>query len=377
MSLVLSTRSSRSDLYRVLVTDANFKHSIALGRYIKADVSDVHLTGLYSSGVPFARYYKCFDECVNFPSLREALEARKFDMVIPVGSKAVLEASDVCPHLAILPSAEQLRTAFDKSLTAKFAEECGVPIPLTQHVRELGDLDARTLTFPCVVKASHEQSPTKEVRYCGNLEEVRVAIRTMLDDLSPHGIGVLVQEYIAGTGHGYFALMDHGLPVQSFMHKRLREFPTTGGPSSAAGAFESPRLRELGLRLLTRLSWNGVAMVEFKYDQARADFILMEINGKFWGSLELALAAGVNFGADLIALRRQEARPASVWDPNLKFYWPLDGDLRSLWGSGLLFTGLREYFDKNARTNLGQSFRADFVKSLRLLRDLVQDYARS
>ena len=47
-------------------------------------------------------------------------------------------------------------------------------------------------------------------------------------------------------------------------------------------------------------------MVEFKYSDAIEDFVLMEINGKFWGSLELALSAGINFGADLIRLYRGE-----------------------------------------------------------------------
>jgi len=73
------------------------------------------------------------------------------------------------------------------------------------------------------------------------------------------------------------------------MHHRLREDPPTGGQSTAARAYFSEQLKEYGLRLLQALRWHGAAMVEFKLDSRSGQFVLMEINGKFWGSLELAL----------------------------------------------------------------------------------------
>jgi predicted ATP-grasp superfamily ATP-dependent carboligase len=190
------------------------------------------------------------------------------------------------------------------------------------------------------------------------------------------GVGVLVQEFIEGKGHGLFALMDHGRPLRLFMHERLREFPPTGGPSTAAAAFYSPRLEELGVKLLSALEWNGVAMVEFKFDLRRQDFVLMEVNGKFWGSLELALRAGVNFGRDLIHLYRNEPLDSrSSYDHKVKFYWPLDGDLRTLWCKRQVIRGIGDYFRPNAATNLGQSAVADLKKSVRLIRDVVNGYS--
>jgi predicted ATP-grasp superfamily ATP-dependent carboligase len=47
--------------------------------------------------------------------------------------------------------------------------------------------------------------------------------------------------------------------------------------------------------LLDRFAWTGVAMVEYKRDVARRRDYLMEINGRFWGSLQLAIDAGVDF----------------------------------------------------------------------------------
>ena len=43
------------------------------------------------------------------------------------------------------------------------------------------------------------------------------------------------------------------------------------------------------------LRYTGVAMVEFKVNAKTGEFVLIEINGRFWGSLPLAVAAGANF----------------------------------------------------------------------------------
>jgi hypothetical protein len=156
------------------------------------------------------------------------------------------------------------------------------------------------------------------------------------------------------------------------MHKRLREYPPSGGPSTAAASYYSPRLEELGVKLLSALKWNGVAMVEFKFDIHRQDFVLMEINGKFWGSLELALRSGVNFGSDLIRLYRGELLECgSDYDRQMKFYWPLDGDLKTLWRTRKILTGVKDYFRADGATNLGQSVVAELLKSVRLIRDLT------
>ena len=46
---------------------------------------------------------------------------------------------------------------------------------------------------------------------------------------------------------------------------------------------------------LAHLGWEGVAMVEYRWDQETDKFFLMEMNLRFWGSLHLALYAGVDF----------------------------------------------------------------------------------
>jgi protein-tyrosine-phosphatase len=63
-----------------------------------------------------------------------------------------------------------------------------------------------------------------------------------------------------------------------------------------------PELLAASERLIAALEWNGVAMVEFKLDLHTREFCLMEINGRFWGSLPLAIAAGADFPSMLLDL---------------------------------------------------------------------------
>lgn len=372
MELASRNNDAPGNRYRVLLTDADYKHSIALATYIKRDMRDVFLVGHSRRGVRYAKHYRCFDEFVTHESLQETLKKHEFDQVIPVGADSVLQIAQTCPGMAVVSSQDRLLSCYNKRLTIELANRVGVPAPRTQVLTAVEQLVEKALSFPCVVKPAQEIVSTKSVHYCSDASQVRETVVNMLQALSQDRVGVLVQEFIEGPGHGLFALMQHGRPLRVFMHKRLREYPPSGGPSTAAAAYYSPRLEELGVKLLSALEWNGVAMVEFKFDIHRQDFVLMEINGKFWGSLELALRSGVNFGSDLIRLYRGEPLECgSDYDREMKFYWPLDGDLKTLWRTRKMLTGVKDYFRADGATNLGQSVIAELLKSARLIRDLT------
>jgi hypothetical protein len=117
------------------------------------------------------------------------------------------------------------------------------------------------------------------------------------------GAAPLVQQFVSGIGLGVFALVDHGRVLTMFAHRRLREVNPTGGPASLAESLPlDDRFAAPARRLLERAGWHGVAMVELKDPGAGGRPALMEINGRLWGSLPLAIAAGVDFPALLAQL---------------------------------------------------------------------------
>jgi hypothetical protein len=171
------------------------------------------------------------------------------------------------------------------------------------------------------------------VHYAQSRSELLEFLRTLWSRRNGGGSGLpLVQEFIPGYGCGFFALYQNGVCKRIFMHRRVRETPPSGGISCCAESFYDPKLQEYGTRLLDRLEWHGVAMVEFRYDVRDNDYKLMEINPKFWGSLDLSLAAGVDFPYYLCQMAQGETLEYSEeYDRQVRFHWPLL-EMAHLWG---------------------------------------------
>ena len=221
---------------------------------------------------------------------------------------------------AVLPSNAALDAALDKSTTTAIARELGLPVPaareLPQRVAGAPDPElAPPRAYPVVLKPVRSK-----VVIDGRLASMAVAIvhddearAVTLASWLPH-TPVQEQSWVPGRGMGVEVLYEHGRMAWHFVHQRLHEWPLTGGASTLrrAGGAEA-ELVELTRRLLDRLQWHGVAMVEWRRD-AHGVVHLMEINPRLWGSLPLTIAAGVDIPLGLLALARGESPgPAPAW----------------------------------------------------------------
>ena len=238
--------------------------------------------------------------------LRELIELERIDVVMPVGdvtTRAVIGLQDwITQHSSVVvPSIEAYETVTDKSRLLEYAAGLGVPAPRTIVVD--GAAEARTagrgLSFPVVVKAFRSRIPTGRgwlgatVHYAGSSAELDELYRDVQYLAS---FPSLIQERIVGPGDGLFVLFDRGRLLTTFAHRRLREKPPSGGVSVFRESVAAdPDLVEYSRRLLEPLGWHGVAMVEFKRDARSGRPFLVEVNGRFWGSLQLAIDAGVDF----------------------------------------------------------------------------------
>jgi hypothetical protein len=73
------------------------------------------------------------------------------------------------------------------------------------------------------------------------------------------------------------------------LHHEILSTPVHGGSAVAVEAYESTRVQELARRLIADFGWG---LVEFKPCVRRGDFVLMEVNAKFWASIEFTLRGG-------------------------------------------------------------------------------------
>jgi predicted ATP-grasp superfamily ATP-dependent carboligase len=293
---------------RVLVLDSQLRHSIAIVRSLGRKGVEVicaapnrlfpSRVSRFAAGSRVLRY----DTASPLDDLLSIIERESIDVVIPAGlpgNELICRHRDVLSHVVRGPynHLAGFERLANKLNAVELARVLGVPCPRTAQVSQPDRLDnvVGEIAFPVVFKSAVDQGT---VRYARNAEELRVIAEAFWRSnraLIDAGRLPLAQEYVQGTGHGYYALADNGRVIAHFLHRRLHEVPASGGPSSMAVSYRDPELTRLGERFVTETAWTGVLMVEFRKSAQDGRYYLMEVNPKFWGSLDLSIAAGVDF----------------------------------------------------------------------------------
>ncbi len=336
-------------MHKVLILDANQRSALAatrsLGKHgVSVTAADETRTTLAGSSKYCQSRMICPSPSCDpdrfLATLRREILQRQIGVVLPMTdattSLVVSHRDSLGPAQIPFPSADSFETASNKWRLYNLAMGLGVPTPATYCLSSKEDLNGGLpqLTYPIVLKPCRSQGrPNTQwrdhrVRYASSTEELNAIVRNL--EISPDQ-PVLAQQYIHGEGQGVFALYDQGKFVCFFAHRRLRERPPSGGVSVLSESIPvDPYLRDLTQRILDSLAWHGVAMLEFKVDSEGAPYLL-EINGRFWGSLQLAIDAGTDFPWLLYQLATSQAiNPTPSYAIGVKSRWLL-GDLDNLY----------------------------------------------
>lgn len=188
--------------------------------------------------------------------------------------------------LLMMPSREAVEACFDKQKLLGRASEMGIPVPVPG-----GDV------FPVIVKPRFNvfwhgnQGVGISVRYAFDVGERDEAVRELRN---VSGQEPMVQKYFGGREFGISGLCENGRVRLSYAHERIRSLHPLGGAAVVKRTIELPEdIHDAAHILLRDLSWTGPFMVEFKGDP-EGEFILMELNGRFWGSVPLGVFSGVD-----------------------------------------------------------------------------------
>lgn len=299
---------------RVLLTDADNRATLAAARSLRRAGHTVLAAG--ESRRSLAGLSRCCSTFVQSPSpttapqafvdaMVAAASAHSVDVLLPMTEVTTLLLTE---HRTRLPTscrlpfadADAISLASNKAAVMERARHLGIPVPATLIVPSSGSCAhfGSGLSFPIVVKPSRSRVLThngwiaSRVSYASSEEQ----LNSMLEKLDPAVFPVLLQERVHGPGVGVFACYCDGRPVALFSHRRLREKPPSGGVSVLSESTPlDPQAVSYATRLLDDLGWHGVAMVEFKRDDRNGSLRLLEINSRFWGSLQLAINSGVDF----------------------------------------------------------------------------------
>ena len=324
----------------VLVPQAGSLGAVGVIRSLGAAGYPVHACaesdaalGLHSRHVRTARVHPPPSSAEFLPWVRETVRALGIRAIVPSESfllglrPALDELQDRLPFLD--PSLLQL--AFSKAdLVSVLDGDPHLPPGLVVEGEVPPPHRLAPLGGPLWLKADavhgRAGAPSRVLRV-----EDAAAARAELARWLPHYRRVLVQGHVPGAGVGVFFLMVNGHPRARFAHRRIHEVPHTGGVSSFRESVRYPDIEAHALSVLRRIGWNGVAMLEYRREPGTGDFRLLELNARFWGSLHLALAAGVDFPRLLLDAWLGGREPEPSWRPGVRCRQTIPGEVRHVW----------------------------------------------
>jgi len=357
---------------RVLVTNASYWNALAAVRALAKSGAKVFVAGPWRrsfvgrQGVAFWSRYCSGRSYYTDPAasadrfaadIASVLKRKKIDVLLPVGIKevmAVLRFEDMLRPLTAIPfgSFETVARANNKETAVRTAEAVSVPVPHTAIVEKVSELPSLGVKLPLVVKTC-VGAASQGVWYVtqpSDWEKIKVEIeklRTFHPEEStlffnPHRL--LIQEYVPGDVHDVCVLADHGRVRAMVTQKRLKTASLKGGGGLMNVTTNVPQLEKYARRLIEELEYHGVAQLEFKHDPRDGQYKLLEINAKFWGTLALSIAAGVNFPylAALMALGRP-FKDSFDYQVGLIYRWRFPGEVLSWareWSQGAKFSSL-------------------------------------
>jgi len=349
-------------MIKVLITDGTYKNSLATLRSLGRKNYWVDVTTSYPryfSLCSYSKYHKkifritsSLDDTDSYAEeLIKIIEKEKHNVFIPVGLKSYLAVARYKKDFesltgVLVPDWKEMIIASNKDKTMNFAKKIGIPTPATHIIDDEKEIDEIT-KFPVVIKSSDEAS--KSIRYCNNKTELITRYQELKKTAKTK---IIAQEYIKGFGCGFYGVYKNGKLIAHFLHKRIKEFPITGGPSAVAEAYYDEKLYMYGKKLCDSLRWNGPIMAEFKYDAEENDYKLIEVNPKLWGSLDLTIQAGVDIPKILVDLILNGKTDYKGYN-YIKFRWVFPDEFKVL-VSDFSIENLKKFIqrDKDTKTNI-------------------------
>ncbi|MCS7173076.1 MAG: ATP-grasp domain-containing protein [Armatimonadetes bacterium] len=294
---------------KVLVLGSDTRAFLAVVRSLGRRGLEVHAAWCSpDSPARRSRYLRAVHELPPFSpddlawkeGLSRLVERERFDLLIPCEDPTLLPLRAHRPEFEAVvrlavPEEEACAVAFDKIRSYELARSLGIPVPRSQVVVRPEDLDNLDLAAPVVLKprttfAYPDLTHRRSVRTFPDLAALKTSA-------AQGGLAepVLVQEFFPGVGVGVEALAERGELLLVFQHERVHEPLRGGGSSYRRSVPLDPELLEATRKLLGALRYTGVAMVEFRRNPRTGQWVFLEVNGRFWGSLPLAVASSADF----------------------------------------------------------------------------------
>ena len=325
---------------KVLVTDCWTRKALSLVRALGKEGIEVHSIShtlispaIYSAHshrhyiFPLAKYNKA--EFIE--NLLYLIKLFNFDCIIPLEESTIdilyQNQKEIENYTKLaLPSKDSYNIANDKWEAIKIVKSLNIPVPDSYLANKDVDINilSKKHSFPLIIKP-RKSSGSRGLRKVENAEDF---IKHFSSIKEKYGIPI-IQDCLPqkGQGLGVACLVENGNTKVSFSYKRLREYPVSGGPGTLNESTDDITIKAYAENLMKELKWTGVAMIEFKIDERDNSPKFMEINPRFWGSLQLSILSGINFPYLLYLQTMGKDIPEQNYTIGIKSRWLIPGDI--------------------------------------------------
>ena len=296
---------------KVLVLGADTRSFLSVVRSLGRYGAQVHAAWTVKGAIAHrSRYLHCVHDAVApweddgdwLAGINALVEKHKFDLIVPCNDSCLIPLQKARHELSdsqryYLLEGEVFKVVQSKVLSTELAESLGVRVPRHKSLSSVQQgLDfAQEVSYPVILKPSSSYSADnlkrkQKVVAAFNSNELKARLLPMLK--TGH---VQIQKSFSGVGTGVEFLAKAGQIVFAFQHLRLHE-PLKGGGSSYRTSIPlHTEMLDAAKKIVAGLDYSGVGMIEFRWNRETDDWIFVEINGRFWGSLPLALTSNADF----------------------------------------------------------------------------------
>jgi predicted ATP-grasp superfamily ATP-dependent carboligase len=281
---------------KILLTNANSYKAVVIAKFIKEKYNNIKVLGMTKNSLGRIFCSKYFDEVFINHKIEGLINKNNINLIIPIDSKTIGDWLKLRPKLQHTLDYYSDYSVFEKlnnkSSFAVICNKLNIPIP-----RSFSSKDIRLLeNNKTYVFKPTSSSSSKGVRYFKNLDVLKEHCKNYEGDF-------VIQEYFKGDGGGISFFAINGKIHNYYLHKRITEYPVSGGSSTMRGPFDSVLKDEIvraAESLISHVGWSGFCMLEFKY--SKKEFVFIEANPRIWGSVYQGLANGNNYFEQLLGL---------------------------------------------------------------------------
>lgn len=323
---------------RVLILSAGDGHAaLAAARSLAAAGHDVGVGGTgggpWASRVVRGRHVVPAPEAGREPflrALRDAIRAGGYEVVFGAGDDwmaALSQWRDDVDATVGHPSADVVLRSLDKVEVVELGRAAGLSVPRT----EAGSADASAWPDGAVVKCRRHWLPGRtggdgrlEAGVAGDPD----GVQQLASRIAAAGGEPVVQEAVTGRLMSVVVFVVDGRAVLRLQQVASGTWPSPAGVTTRAETVAIDEALAAAVdRLVLALGWSGILQVELVLPAGAAP-VLIDLNGRFYGSMALAVAAGLDLpGAAVdLALRAESPVPRDA-EVGVRYQW-LEGDVR-------------------------------------------------